>query len=101
MAGNPRHKSGHVASIAVAVRGACAPEFGRMVEIYSQGMNPQAKRMLREKAARNQLDDLTEGVLQERRLRRAPTWPNQGAASSMLLALWLIAEFEVLWPTMQ
>ena len=54
-----RRETGHAASIAIAVRGARAPEFGHMVEIYSQGMNPQAKRMFRRKAARNQLDDLT------------------------------------------
>src|SRR5262249_43909571 len=37
------------ASVAQAVRGACSTEFGHMIEVFSQGMNSQAKRALREK----------------------------------------------------
>jgi len=60
------------ASVARAVRDYCAPEYERLVDLHSQGMNPQAQSTVRQKAQATQLDDATEIVLQERSQRKTP-----------------------------
>jgi len=61
-----------VASLAPTVRDYCTPEYQRLVELYSRGMNPQAKSRLLQKAQATHLNDATEVVLQHRAQRKAP-----------------------------
>jgi hypothetical protein len=60
------------ASVARAVSDYCAPEYQRLVDLNGQGMTPQAKSALQQKAQATQLGDATEVVLQERGQRKAP-----------------------------
>jgi hypothetical protein len=63
------------ASVARAVSDYCTPEYQRLVDLHGQGMNPQAKSALQQKAQATQLDDATEVVLQVRAQRKAPSQP--------------------------
>jgi hypothetical protein len=71
-AANLDNGASDTASVARAVSDYCAPEYQRLVDLNSQGMNAQAKSALQQKAQATQLDDATEVVLQERGQRKAP-----------------------------
>jgi uncharacterized protein YukE len=71
-AANLDNGAADTASVARAVSDYCTPEYQRLVDLHSQGMNSKAKSMVQQKAEATQLDDATEIVLEGRRQRKAP-----------------------------
>jgi hypothetical protein len=53
-------------TIAMAIKSQCVGEFARSTETYSQGMNPQARRMFEDRVESRQLELATMAVLDER-----------------------------------